>query len=117
MRKAITHAASSGWVQNSGIGFLFTLIALVAAIMTSTQIKTAAIVFALAGTAFVWICAGVIVKYSSDTKGELVVTLKGNILDTSRSEEHSPIFWIRYRGGHGDTLSPLGVALYLVIHH
>ncbi len=62
LKAALSHAFSSGWVQNSGVGFLLALIALIVAIVTATQIKTAAITFALVATAFVWILAGVVVK-------------------------------------------------------
>jgi VIT1/CCC1 family predicted Fe2+/Mn2+ transporter len=88
LRDAVAHAFSSGWVQNSGVLFAASVIALIVAVVFSSQIKTAAISFALAGTFFLWILAAVTIKYAAQEKGELVVTVKGNILDTSRSEEH-----------------------------
>jgi hypothetical protein len=39
---------------------------LIAAIMTSTQVKAAAIGFALAGTAFLWICTIFVVRYKPE---------------------------------------------------
>jgi hypothetical protein len=68
LRKVVSHAFSSGWVQNSGIGFALILIALIGAIMTSTQVKAAAITTALAGTLFLWILAGVVIKYATESK-------------------------------------------------
>src|SRR5581483_2676063 len=61
-RCAITHAFSSGWVQNSGVGFLFALSALIIAMATSTQVKAAALTFACIGTAALWILTTVIIR-------------------------------------------------------
>jgi hypothetical protein len=69
LRRAFGHAFSNGWVQNSGVGFLLTLIALIIAMMTSTQVKAAALTFACVGTAALWIVAGVIIKYASESVG------------------------------------------------
>lgn len=68
IRKAISYASSSGWVQNSGIAFLLALIALMIAMTTSTQVKAAALAFAGAGTVFLWILAAAIIKYASESK-------------------------------------------------
>lgn len=62
LRNSVSHALSNGWVQNSGIGFLLIGVGLIVAIMTRTQIKAAALTFALAGTLFSWILALFVVR-------------------------------------------------------
>jgi hypothetical protein len=64
---AVSHAFSSSWVQNSTIAFLGTLIWLVVAMATNTQIKAAAITFGLMGTAALWILAFAVIRYSSES--------------------------------------------------
>jgi len=66
LRAAISHALSSGWVQNSGITCLGSGCVLIAAIMTSTQVKAAALAFALTGTAFLWLATLFVIGYKPD---------------------------------------------------
>lgn len=112
---AVSHAFSSGWVQNSTIAFLGTLIWLVVAMATNTQIKAAAITFGLMGTAALWILAFAVIRYSSESKEpELVFSLLFKNFDGSRKPT-SGVFWFRYPSGYGDTLSPVSAALYMTV--
>jgi hypothetical protein len=61
-RDAIAHALSRGWVQNCGTGVLFVFIGLIVAVILKVGVKGAAITFALAGTAFVWLVAAIIIR-------------------------------------------------------
>jgi len=112
---AVSHALSNGWVQNSGVSFLLVLAALVAAIMTSTQVKAAAITFALSGTLFLWIAATVVIRYANESKEpELIFSILQSWFD-GRANPNGGMFWIRYPSGLGDTLSPASAALYITI--
>jgi hypothetical protein len=66
-RKSLSHALSSGWVQNSTIAFLGTMVLLGAAMWTKTQVRVAAIGFGLMGTIALWILVLVITKYADDS--------------------------------------------------
>lgn len=114
LRAAIIHALSNGWVQNSGIGFLLTVVGLIVALTMKTQVKAAAITFALVGTAAVWILAVVVIQYSKDSPEELAFSLLFKNFDGSR-DPHRGAFWYRYSSAYGDTLSPASAALYLTI--
>jgi len=110
---AISHALSTGWVQNSGVGFLFFFIALMVALMFSSQVKAAAVTFALAGTVFLWILAGVVIRYSNEPQG-IAFSLLFKIFEGSHNPTHG-VFWCRYQSGFGDTLSPAPAVLYLTV--
>jgi hypothetical protein len=68
LRRTVGRAFLSGWVQNSGIGFLLALLALIIAMTTSSQVKVAALTSAGVGTLFLWILAAAIIKYASEPK-------------------------------------------------
>jgi hypothetical protein len=113
LRIAVNRALSSGWVQNSGVGFLFTGVALIAAIMNSTQVKVAAVTFALAGTLASWIIAVVVIRHSNEPQG-----VSFSLLFKSFEGSHKPnvgAFWCRYWSGYGDTVSPASAVLYLTV--
>jgi len=114
-KPAAAHAASNGWVQNSGVAFLGAIILLVVAMATSTGTKAAVITAACAGTAFLWIFAIALIKYISEPN--IVVAKKVLFVSTTGDIRSSGPFWIRYRSPLGDTLSPLPVSMYIAIHN
>jgi hypothetical protein len=105
------HVLSSGWVQNSVIGLIFIAVTLVAAVMTTTQIKLAAITFALTATAVAWIIAIVIIGYANEPRG-LAFTINVSRLNTSHDPRQGEV-WCRYNSMYGDTLSPASALLYV----
>jgi hypothetical protein len=114
LSSAVARAACSGWVQNVGIAFLIVLATLVAAMWTSTQIKTAAIIFAITGTVAIWILAGTIIRYSSD--GPQAHSVRFKVRTSILPKDRGAIFFVRYRSGFsGDTLVPLPIALIVAI--
>jgi hypothetical protein len=104
--RAVTHALSSGWVQNSGVGFLFIFVALIVAYMTKTQVKAAALTFAFAGTVFLWIAAGFVIKYASGD-GDLLFKVNMSMLTNG-----VPPWYLRYQSPLGDTMAPMPIALF-----
>jgi hypothetical protein len=86
-KNAVTHALSSGWVQNSGVAFLLLLAALVAAIMTSTQIKAAAITAALAGTFFLWIFAAAVIRHAGDENPPFAAFIQTAVIGDQRGTQ------------------------------
>jgi hypothetical protein len=87
----------------------------VAAIMTSTQVKAAAITFALSGTLFLWILAFTVIRYANEhEEPQLRFSILQSWLDSTASP-NSGVFWIRYQSGLGDTLSPASAALFITI--
>jgi hypothetical protein len=114
-RGALSHALSSGWVQNSSVAFFVAIVGLVIAMATRSQIKAAVIGVASTATLAVWIIAIVFMKYA----GESAFTITKRVLFMSATGEvaTSGPFWIKYRSPMGDTLSPLPVSLYVVIQN
>jgi len=109
---ALSHAFSSGWVQNSAIALGLALISLVVVLMTSTGTKAAALAFACTGTLAIWILAAVVIKSVDSEKG-LVIDVHTVMPSNDRA---SLCFWLRYAThAPGDTISPLPIVLYLSI--
>src|SRR5216110_1711081 len=73
LRTPVSRAFASGWVQNSGVASLIALIAFIVAVVTSTQIKAAAITFALVATAFSWILAASVIKWAGSENPQFAV--------------------------------------------
>jgi hypothetical protein len=115
IRAATLHALSNGWVQNSGVAFLLAVIALIIAMETRSQIKSAAIGFAAIGSIALWIFALVVIRYAAAK--DIVVTTKFLALNTTEQAKHPGPFWIKYKSPLGDTVSPLPVLMYIVIHN
>jgi hypothetical protein len=116
LRGAISHALSSGWVQNSGVAFLLAFFALIAAIMTSTQVKAAAVTFALSGTLFLWLLAGAVIRNAKlSDEPDLAFSLLAKHFEVSKSPTQGMGFWYRYPTSYGDTLSPASAALYMTV--
>jgi hypothetical protein len=111
---AIAHARSDGWIQGVGVGFLLTCIGLATAIMTSKDVKTAAISFALAGTVFVWMLAAVIIRYVKEAGPELTFSILQSWFNGTTSPDDG-FFWVRYGSSLGDTLSPASASIFVTI--
>lgn len=107
---AVGHALSSGWVQNSTVAFLGTIILLVVAMWTNTQVKAAAITAGLMGTVAIWVFVGVIIAFNREPLVTFSLLFKN--FDGSHRADRG-FFWCRYNSGFGDTLSPVPVALYI----
>jgi hypothetical protein len=105
----VSHAFSNGWVQNSGVGFLFTFVTLIAALMTGTQIKTAAIIFAGTGTAFLWIAAAAVWKYAESENPPFAVSIESVMKSNTR--DGTPFF-----AEHGENfLCPVPLIIFIRI--
>jgi hypothetical protein len=105
-RLALARTFSSGWVQNSGVAFLLSVVAVIGAVMTSTQIKTAIIFFAGAGTIFLWIFAAEMIRSLTPEippfAFAMEFTYKGETRDATQ-------MYARY----GQFLSPIPIAMYV----
>jgi len=70
LRRALAHAASSGWIQNGGIAVFLVGVAFIVGVFRVNGIKAAAITFGIAATAFVWLLVGVVIYFSRATTEE-----------------------------------------------
>lgn len=112
----VGHLLTNGWVQNSTIAFLGSLVLLIAAMATKTQVKAAAIGFASMGTIALWILTAVVIRYSSESAELRDNSVRFKVLRAMiPSNAYSSLFWVRYRVGSTDTLSPMPIALDAVI--
>jgi hypothetical protein len=113
-KKIRSRLSASGWVQNITIAFVGTIALLVAAMWTHTQIKNAAIAFAVTGTAAVWIIARLVISSSSEQEvPKDAIRLK--FVASMPSNPAQPQFAVRYTTPHGDTLSPLPLAIAITL--
>jgi hypothetical protein len=107
LRLAFIHALSSGWVQNSGVGFIFALIALIVAVEMNSQIKAAAITFAMVGTAALWILAIAVIRSSAGENPPFSVAIETAWIGKTR--DATQIF-CEYNQKY---MSPVPIALFI----
>jgi len=108
LKSLVSHVFSNGWVQNSGVAFLLSLVAFIAAIMTRTQIKAAAIAVAGVGTLFVWIVAISIWRYAEAENPPFAIAIE-TLWQGSR-RDNTQIFCVR-----GRFFSPVPIVMFLRI--
>ena len=85
-------------------------IALIVAIMNSTQVRAAAITFGLTGTLLVWFVAVLVIRYADDSEVKRD-SIRFNVKAPMVPEGDGALFWVRYKSFAGDTLSPMPVAI------
>jgi hypothetical protein len=88
-KTAVHRALSSGWVQNSGILFFATLIALIVAMGLRIQVKAAALTFALTGTLAIWIFAVAMIKNAADENPPFGLFIQTAVIGDKRG---TPLF-------------------------
>ena len=107
LRAAIVHALSSGWVQNSGVGFVFALIALIVAMAMNSQIKAAAITVALAGIAALSIMVLAVIKHLAVQNPPFSVAIEAACV--AKTRDATQIF-CEYNQKY---ISPVPIALFI----
>ena len=110
LRAAISHALSSGWVQNSTIAFVGAFVLLVAAMVTNTQVKTAAVAFALMGTAALWITAAAVIRYAEPENPPFAVALETALVGLNRDNGGPMSIAAEYNGRY---LCPVTLVLFM----
>jgi len=110
LKSFVSHIFSNGWVQNSGVAFLLAFVALIASIMTSTQTKAAAIVFAGAGTVFLWIAVVAVWRYAEPEQPP-PFAIKIETLWQGVGRDNTQVF-CEYNGRF---LSPVPIVMFLSI--
>lgn len=110
VKDILRHAFSSGWVQNSTLGCLGTLILLITAMATKTQVKAAAITFGLMGTAALWMLVLFVVKYGEPPNAPFAVAI-----ETAWTWERRDFPWGIFCEYNKKFLSPVPIIMFVRI--